>query len=183
MFERFTERARRVVVLGQAEAQELGHERVGTEHLLLGLLREGDGLGGRALGSLGIEVGPVRERVIEAVGRGVAAAPRHIPFSPRSKKVLELSLREALDLGHDYIGTEHILLGIVREGEGLAAKILVGCGVDLSDVRARVFDLVAAEEPASGHRRPPRRVHWWRRSAGDTPAGESDEGPRDESGR
>ncbi|HKA84721.1 MAG TPA: Clp protease N-terminal domain-containing protein [Acidimicrobiales bacterium] len=181
MFERFTDRARRVVVLAQAEAQELGHERVGTEHLLLGILREGDGLAGRALTSLGVEVGAVREQVIEAAGRGEATPRQRIPFSPRTKKVLELALREALDLGHDYIGTEHILLGIVREGEGLAAKILVGSRVDLSDVRARVLDLMA-QEPASGRRRSPRRVHWWRRSAGDAPADESDDGPRDESG-
>ncbi len=181
MFERFSDRARRVVVLAQEEAQELGHKCVGTEHFLLGILREGDGLAARTLTSLGIEIGAVREQVIEAAGRGDAALHGRIPFSPRSKKVLELSLREALDLGHDYIGTEHILLGITREGEGLAAKILVGSRVGLSDVRARLLDLMAAE-PASRPRRSPRREHWWRRSAGAEPADESDRAPNDESG-
>jgi ATP-dependent Clp protease ATP-binding subunit ClpC len=181
MFERFSDRARRVVVLAQEEARELGHDRVGTEHILLGLLREGDGLAGQALRSLGVEAVVVRRQVQDAVSRSDAALPRNIPFSPRAKKVLELSLRESLQLGHDYIGTEHLLLGIVREGEGLAAKILVGLGADLSRVRARVIELLPPEEAPHGGR-PLRRIRWRRRPPVDEPGDESTDEPRDESG-
>src|SRR5262245_41751206 len=118
MFERFTDRARRVVVLAQEEARLLMHNYIGTEHLLLGLIHEGEGVAAKALDALGIELTEVRSRVEEIIGRGSETPSVHIPFTPRSKKVLELSLREALELGHNYIGTEHILLGLIREGEG-----------------------------------------------------------------
>jgi ATP-dependent Clp protease ATP-binding subunit ClpC len=182
MFERFSDPARRVVVLAQEEARELDHQRVGTEHMLLGLLGEADSLAGRALGSLGIEPVTVRQQVMEGVGRGDSPSPRRIPFSARAKKVLELSLREALALDHEYIGTEHILLGIVREGEGLAAKILVGLGVDLSNLRARVLELLAAEEAKPARGRPHLRIRWRRRQASETPADESGDHSGDESG-
>jgi ATP-dependent Clp protease ATP-binding subunit ClpA len=139
MFERFSDRARHSVVLAQEEARRLGHTYIGTEHLLLGLLREADGLAAQALTSLGVGVSNVRAQVIEIIGEGSEAPTGHIPFTPRSKKVLELSLREALQLGHNYIGTEHILLGLVREGEGVAAQVLVARGVDLNRVRAAVM--------------------------------------------
>jgi Clp amino terminal domain, pathogenicity island component len=139
MFERFTDRARRVVVLAQEEARLLGHNFIGTEHLLLGLIHEGDGIAARALESMGIELDVVRQRVTEIVGSGTHAESGHIPFTPRAKKVLELSLREAQQLGHDYIGTEHILLGLIREGEGVAAQVLVSLGAGLNRVRARVI--------------------------------------------
>ena len=128
MFERFTDRARRVVVLAQDEARRLDHDYIGTEHLLLGLLHEGQGVAAQALDGLGVDLAEVRRRVEEIIGRGQHAPSGHIPFTPRAKKVLELSLREALDLGHDYIGTEHILLGIVREGQGVAAQVLAAHG-------------------------------------------------------
>jgi Clp amino terminal domain, pathogenicity island component len=123
-FQRFTDRARSVVKLAQEAARDLDHDYIGTEHLLLGLLMEGEGVAGRALAAVGVEQGAVRAQVEELVGRGSGARAGHIPFTPRSKKVLELALREALSLGHNYIGTEHILLGLIREGEGVAAKIL-----------------------------------------------------------
>ena len=130
MFERFTDRARRVVVLAQEEARMLNHDYIGTEHILLGLIREGDGVAAKALESLGISLEAVRQQVEEIIGRGQQAPSGHIPFTPRAKKVLELSLREALQLGHNYIGTEHILLGLIREGEGVAAQVLVKLGAD-----------------------------------------------------
>jgi ATP-dependent Clp protease ATP-binding subunit ClpC len=139
MFERFTDRARQTVVLAQEEARLLSHNYIGTEHLLLGLLREGDGLAARSLRRLGIQLDRVRSDVEQIIGRGTEAPPGHIPFTPRSKKVLELALREALQLGHNYIGTEHILLGLVREGEGVAAQVLVRRGADLDRVRATVL--------------------------------------------
>ncbi len=143
MFERFTDRARRVVVLAQEEARMLSHNYIGTEHLLLGLVRESEGIAAKALTSLGIELGTVREHVEEIVGRGgQEPSSGHIPFTPRAKKVLELSLREALQLGHNYIGTEHILLGMIREGEGVAARVLVQLGADLSRVRQVVIQLL-----------------------------------------
>jgi len=142
MFERFTDRARQTVVLAQEEARKLGHDYIGTEHLLLGTLREGEGAAAVALHRLGINVTDVRTDVIAIIGEGTATPTGHIPFTPRSKKVLELSLREALQLGHNYIGTEHILLGLVREGEGVAAQILVGRGVSLERVRATVLAVV-----------------------------------------
>jgi ATP-dependent Clp protease ATP-binding subunit ClpC len=143
VFERFTDRARRAVVLAQEEARMLNHNYIGTEHLLLGLLRERDGVAGKALASLDITIEAVRRQVEEIVGQGRAAPTGHIPFTPRSKKVLELSLREALQLGHNYIGTEHILLGVIREGEGVAAQVLVKLGANLNHVRETVIQLLA----------------------------------------
>jgi hypothetical protein len=142
MFERFTERARRVVVLAQEEARMLNHNYIGTEHLLLGLLREGEGVAAGALTSMGIELEAVRSQVEEIIGQGGAAPAGHIPFTPRAKKVLELSLREARQLGHNYIGTEHILLGLVREGEGVAAQVLVKFGAEMNPVRQQVVRLL-----------------------------------------
>jgi ATP-dependent Clp protease ATP-binding subunit ClpC len=153
MFERFTDRARRVVVLSQTEARRLDHDRVGTEHILLGLLAEGDGLAAQALDSAGIELESVRQQIEAVVGRGESPPSQHLPFTPRAKKVLELSLREALELGYDYIGTEHILLGLLREGEGLAAKVLVELGADLPRLRGRVLELLASEAAPPGFRR------------------------------
>jgi len=139
MFERFTDRARRVVVLAQEEARLLNHNYIGTEHILLGLIHEGEGVAAKSLESLGISLEAVRSQVEEIIGQGGASPSGHIPFTPRAKKVLELSLREALQLGHNYIGTEHILLGLIREGEGVAAQVLVKLGADLSRVRQQVI--------------------------------------------
>jgi len=139
MFERFTDRARRVVVLAQEEAKMLNHNYIGTEHILLGLIHEGEGVAAKALESLDISLEAVREQVQEIIGQGQQAPTGHIPFTPRAKKVLELSLREALQLGHNYIGTEHILLGLIREGEGVAAQVLVKLGADLNRVRQQVI--------------------------------------------
>jgi ATP-dependent Clp protease ATP-binding subunit ClpC len=146
MFERFTDRARRVVVLAQEEARMLDHNYVGTEHILLGLIHEGQGVAAKALESLGISLEAVRQQVEEIIGRGKQAPSGHIPFTPRAKKVLELSLREALQLGHNYIGTEHILLGLLREGEGVAAQVLVRLGADLNRVRQEVIQLLRAHQ-------------------------------------
>jgi hypothetical protein len=143
MFERFTDRARRVVVLAQEEARLLNHNYIGTEHILLGLLHEGQGVAARALESLDISLVAVRVQVEEIIGQGQTAPTEHIPFTPRAKKVLELALREALQLNHDYIGTEHILLGLVREGEGVAAQVLVKLGADLPRVRQQVNQVLA----------------------------------------
>jgi len=143
MFERFTERARRVVVFAQEEARMLNQNYIGTEHLLLGLIREEEGVAARALQSLGISLYDVRAQVEEIIGRGTSAPVGHIPFTPRAKKVLELSLREALQLGHNYIGTEHILLGLIREGEGVAARVLYNLGADLDRVRNQVIQLLS----------------------------------------
>jgi ATP-dependent Clp protease ATP-binding subunit ClpA len=145
MFERFTDRARRVVVLAQEEAVLLNHNYVGTEHLLLGLAHEGQGVAATALESLGISLEAVRAQVEEIIGQGQGAPAGHVPFTPRAKKVLELSLRESKQLGHDYIGTEHILLGLFREGEGVAAQVLVRLGGDLSRVRQQVIGLLSGE--------------------------------------
>ncbi|HEX9775575.1 MAG TPA: ATP-dependent Clp protease ATP-binding subunit [Actinomycetota bacterium] len=142
MFERFTDRARRVVVLAQEEARGLNHNYIGTEHILLGLIHEGEGVAAKALESLGISLEGVRQQVEEIIGQGQAPPTGHIPFTPRAKKVLELSLREALQLGHNYIGTEHILLGLIREGEGVAAQVLVKLGADLNKVRQQVISLL-----------------------------------------
>ena len=159
MFERFTDRARRVVVLAQEEARMLNHNYIGTEHILLGLIHEGEGVAAKALESMGISLEGVRAQVEEIIGQGQQAPSGHIPFTPRAKKVLELSLREALQLGHNYIGTEHILLGLIREGEGVAAQVLVKLGADLNRVRQQVIQLlsgyqgketVAANGPAEG---------------------------------
>ena len=143
MFERFTDRARRVVVLAQEEARVLDHNYIGTEHILLGLIHEGEGVAARALESLGISLEAVRTQVQEMIGPGDEAPTGHIPFTPRAKKVLELSLREALGLGHNYIGTEHILLGLIREGEGVAAKVLIKLGGNLDRVRQQVIQSLA----------------------------------------
>src|SRR5438128_3207881 len=143
LFERFTDRARRVVVLDQEEARLLNHNYIGTEHILLGLIHEGEGVAAKALESLGISLEAVRSQVEEIIGQGGSSPSGHIPFTPRAKKVLELSLREALQLGHNYIGTEHILLGLIREGEGVAAQVLVKLGADLSRVRQQVIQLLS----------------------------------------
>jgi len=143
LFERFTDRARRVVVLAQEEARLLNHNYIGTEHILLGLIHEGEGVAAKGLESLGISLEAVRSQVEELIGHGASSPSGHIPFTPRAKKVLELSLREALQLGHNYIGTEHILLGLIREGEGVAAQVLVKLGADLSSVRQQVIQLLA----------------------------------------
>ena len=150
MFERFTDRARRVVVLAQEEARLLNHNYIGTEHILLGLIHEGEGVAAKALESLGISLESVRGQVEEIIGQGGNSPSGHIPFTPRAKKVLELSLREALQLGHNYIGTEHILLGLIREGEGVAAQVLVKLGADLARVREQVIQLLSAYGGVSG---------------------------------
>jgi ATP-dependent Clp protease ATP-binding subunit ClpC len=143
MFERFTDRARRVVVLAQEEARSLNHNYIGTEHILLGLLNEGEGIAAKAMESLGIGLDSVRDEVVKIIGQGQQAPTGHIPFTPRAKKVLELSLREALQLGHNYIGTEHILLGLIREGEGVAAQVLQQLGAELQKVRQSVIQLLS----------------------------------------
>jgi ATP-dependent Clp protease ATP-binding subunit ClpC len=153
MFERFTDRARRVVVLAQEEARLLDHNYIGTEHILLGLIHEGEGVAATALEELGVSRETVRSEVERMIGRGRAAPTGHIPFTPRAKKVLELSLREALQLSHNYIGTEHILLGVIREGEGVAAQVLVKLGADLNRVRQQVIQLV--QEHAGTGESPP----------------------------
>jgi len=165
MFERFTDRARRVLVLAQEEARLLNHSFIGTEHILLDLIHEGEGLAAKALESLGISLEAVREKVEEMVGPAGSAPTSDPPFTPRAKKVLELSLREALQLGHNYIGTEHILLGLVREGEGVAAQVLVSLGADLTRVRLHVIQLLSGYQgressttlPVGGLARMPRR--------------------------
>src|SRR5215213_3981188 len=146
MFERFTDRARRVVVLAQEEARMLSHNYIGTEHILLGLIHEGEGVAAEALESLGISLEAVRAQVEEIIGQGQQAPLGDIPFTPRAKKVLELSLREALRLGHNYIRTEHILLGLIREGEGVAAQVLVKLGADLNRVRQQVTRMLSGRE-------------------------------------
>jgi Clp amino terminal domain, pathogenicity island component/ClpX C4-type zinc finger len=148
VFERFTDRARRVLVLAQEEARLLGHGFIGTEHLLLGLIREEDGIAAAALRNLDISLVDVRLRVEETIGLAGSPPTGSPPFTPRSKKVLELSLRAALQLGHTYIGTEHMLLGIVQEGEGVAARVLVSLGADLSRVRQQVMRLLTGYEGA-----------------------------------
>jgi hypothetical protein len=147
-FGKFAGPSRMVVVLAKEEARMLNHDSLGTEHILLGLIREGQGVAAQALESLGIDLEAVRQQVVEIRGRGEQAPPEHIPFTPRAKKVLELSLREALQLGHNYIGTEHILLGLIREGHGVAAQVLVKLGADLNRVRPQVIQLLAAAPPA-----------------------------------
>src|SRR5713101_426413 len=158
MFERFTDRARRVVVLAQEEARMLNHNYIGTEHVLLGLIHEGDGVAAKALESLGISLEAVRSQVEEIIGQGQSAPTGHIPFTPRAKKVLELSLREALHLGHNYIGTEHILLGLARENEGVAARILLDFDTDAEKIRGAVIetlgiDIAELETWGKGRRR------------------------------
>ena len=152
MFERFTDRARRVVVLAQEEARMLNHNYIGTEHILLGLIHEGEGLAAKALENLDISLAAVREQVTDIIGKGQSAPTGHIPFTPRAKKVLEYSLREGLQLGHTYIGTEHILLGLIREGEGVAAQVLVKLGADLNKVRQQVIQLLAGYQGQPGEK-------------------------------
>jgi ATP-dependent Clp protease ATP-binding subunit ClpC len=155
VFERFTDRARRVVVLAQEEARLLNHNYIGTEHILLGLIHEGEGVAAKALESLNISLEGVRSQVEEIIGQGGSSPSGHIPFTPRAKKVLELSLREALQLGHNYIGTEHILLGLIREGEGVAAQVLVKLGADLSRVRQQVIQLLSGYTGPAGSEQKP----------------------------
>jgi len=143
MFERFTDRARRVVVLAQDEARGLKHNYIGTEHLLLGLISEGEGVAAKALETMGIKGEAVRASVIEIIGEGEKPVEGHIPFTPRAKRVFELSLREALQLGHNYIGTEHLLLGLLKEGEGVAAQVLTKQGADLAQVRQTVIQMLS----------------------------------------
>jgi ATP-dependent Clp protease ATP-binding subunit ClpA len=153
VFERFTDRARRVVVLAQEEARMLNHNYIGTEHILLGLIHEGEGVAATALDSLNVRLDAVRREVEEIIGQGQAAPTGHIPFTPRAKKVLELSLREALQLGHNYIGTEHILLGLIREGEGVAAQVLQKLGADLNRVRQTVIQILSGYAAGAGARK------------------------------
>ncbi|HEX6702450.1 MAG TPA: Clp protease N-terminal domain-containing protein [Gaiellaceae bacterium] len=160
MFERFTERARQVVVLAQDEARALKHNYIGTEHLLLGLLREEEGLAARVLDSLDVTVDEVRAQVARIVGEGDTVTPGQIPFTPRAKKVLELGLREALTLGHNYIGTEHLLLGLVRENEGVGARILLDFGADADKIRDEVIGMLSGmglppQEPTEVGAAPP----------------------------
>src|SRR5688572_11604006 len=150
MFERFTDRARRVVVLAQEEARLLNHNYIGTEHLLLGLIHEGEGLAAKALEQLGVTLDQVRSQVEDMIGVGTATPQGHIPFTPRAKKVLELSLREALQLGHNYIGTEHILLGLLREGEGVAAQVLLKVGLDMQKIRQTVLQAMQGYQGQQG---------------------------------
>jgi ATP-dependent Clp protease ATP-binding subunit ClpC len=154
VFERFTDRARRVVVLAQEEARLLNHNYIGTEHILLGLIHEGEGVAAKALEQLGISLDKVRQQVEDIIGAGQSPPSGHIPFTPRAKKVLELSLREALQLGHNYIGTEHILLGLIREGEGVAAQVLVKLGADLGRVRQQVIQLLSGYSGGKGEPSP-----------------------------
>jgi ATP-dependent Clp protease ATP-binding subunit ClpC len=161
MFERFTDRARRVVVLAQEEARMLEHNYIGTEHLLLGLIHEGEGVAAKALRALDVDLDTLRREVEALVGRGQQPMPgQHIPFTPQAKKVLELALRESVQLGHDYIGTEHLLLGLVREGEGPAAQVLQQRGIELNMVRQEVIRLLHGHQVGEGRRR--RRVAWAR---------------------
>jgi ATP-dependent Clp protease ATP-binding subunit ClpC len=149
MFERFTDRARRVIVLAQEDARMLGHSYIGTEHILLGLIHEDEGIAAKSLKSLDISLEGVCSQVEEIISRGRIASTGHIPFTPRAKKVMELSLREALQLGHNYIGTEHILLGLIREGEGTGALVLVKLGAELTRVRQQVIQILAGYQPKS----------------------------------
>ncbi|MEV0391343.1 Clp protease N-terminal domain-containing protein, partial [Nonomuraea sp. NPDC050643] len=146
MFERFTDRARRVVVLAHEEAKMLNHHYIGTEHVLLGLLSEGEGVAAKALESLGIGLEAVRRQVEEVIGQGATPPEGHIPFTPRAKQVLGLSLREALQLGHDYIGTEHMLLGLIREGDGVAVQVLVKLGAEPNRVRRQVVQMLQGHQ-------------------------------------
>ena len=164
MFERFTDQTRRVVVQAQEESRLLNHGYIGTEHLLLGILRERGTVAAGALAALDVRLEPAREQVAEITGRGREAPSGHIPFTPRAKKVLELSLREALQLGHDYIGPEHILLGVITEGHGVAVEVLRVLGAEPERVRAQVLELLpAAGQETAG--RWPGRCAWWARGS------------------
>jgi ATP-dependent Clp protease ATP-binding subunit ClpA len=149
VFERFTDRARRVVVSAQEEARLLHHSYIGTEHLLLGLISEGEGIGAQALIQHGVSLEAARARIREIIGEGSEPTSGHVPFTPRAKKVLELSLREAIGLGHNYIGTEHILLGLVREGEGVAAQVLTDLGLTLTELRPTILGLLSIDPEAA----------------------------------
>jgi Clp amino terminal domain, pathogenicity island component/UvrB/uvrC motif len=142
MFERFTDRARRAIDLAHDEARQLNHNYIGTEHILLGLIHEGEGVAAQALESLGISLDGVRQQVEQIIGQGRQEPQEHLAYTPRAKKVLELSLREAKQLGHNYIGTEHILLGLVREGHGVAAQVLTALGADLNRVRQQIIQVL-----------------------------------------
>jgi ATP-dependent Clp protease ATP-binding subunit ClpC len=174
VFERFTDRARRVVVLAQEEARMLNHDYIGTEHLLLGLIHEGDGVAYRALSQMGVSLSEVRGAIQQMIGEGQRAPTGHIPFTPRAKKVLELSLREALQLGHNYIGTEHILLGLVREGEGVAAQVLEKSGATMDRVREAVIALLSGystgQAAAAGGTAEPSALTWSDVPQADRPA-------------
>ena len=149
MFERFTDRARRVIVLAQEEARALQHNYIGTEHILLGLIREGEGVAAKALSLKGVDLDGTRKQIEEMIGKGAVSPEGHIPFTPHAKQVLELSLREALQLGHSYIGTEHILLGLIREGEGIGTQVLIKMEVDLGDLRSTVVDLIRGDNSSN----------------------------------
>ena len=155
MFEKFTDRARRVVVLAQEESRLLDCEHIGTEHLLLGILREGEGAAALALAGLSLDLDQARRIVLELTGRGDGAPSGHVPFTPRAKKVLELALREALEMGHDYIGTEHLLLGLLREGEGVGAQVLQRVGADLDTVRQQVIEILRSGAAITAEPPPP----------------------------
>ena len=146
MFERLTDRGRRVLILAQEEARLLGHDHIGTEQLLLGLIEEQDGIAARALGELGVTLDGARRRIEEIIGRTIGQSIGSAPFTPRMKVVFELSLREALQLGHSYIGTEHLLLGLEREGEGVGARVLKDLGVELPRVRQTVMQVLSGYE-------------------------------------
>jgi ATP-dependent Clp protease ATP-binding subunit ClpA len=163
MFERFTERSRRVVVLAQQEARTLDHNYIGTEHILLGLIREADGIAARVIASSGLTLDAARAEVETLIGRGSSTPSGHIPFTPRAKKVLELALREALALNNSYIGPEHILLGLIREADGIGAQILARFAFPLPDLRAEVIELAAAEptEPIDPEQSEPLLVTDW----------------------
>jgi ATP-dependent Clp protease ATP-binding subunit ClpA len=148
LFERFTDRAQRVVVFAQEESRLLNHDYIGTEHILLGLIHEGEGVAAMALGSLGISLEEARRQVEEIIGAGQSPPSGHIPFTPRAKKVLEMSLREALDLGYNYIGTEHILLGVIAEGKGVAARVLIELGAGLAEAREAVIQSLSGLDPS-----------------------------------
>jgi len=150
MFERFTDRARRVVVLAQEEARQLKHNYIGSEHLLLGLIHEGDGVAAKAMETVGIKLDDARAAVVDLIGEGEKEGEGHIPFTPRAKSVFELSLREALQLGHNYIGTEHLLLGLLKEGEGVAAQVLHKLGADQSQIRQAVLNLLQGYQGGEG---------------------------------
>ncbi len=153
MFQLFTDRAKRVLVLAQGEARAFGHDLLGSPHILLALLQEGEGIAAKAMGQLGLEAGELRQRVQEALGPPVEAPGADAPpFAPGAKRSLELSFKESLALGHDYIGTEHLLLGLLREPEGLGARVLVESGLQLEDVRAAVLQFLSrpGTAPPSG---------------------------------
>ncbi len=175
MFERFTDRARRVVVRAQEEARLLNHNYIGTEHILLGLIHEGEGVAARGLESLGIDLDSGRAKVIEIIGPGSQAPSGHIPFTPRAGIVLKLSLREALQLGHNYIGTEHILLGLIREGEGVGAQVLQRLGAEPHQVHQTVIQLLSGSSATESEGRPagsPTQGAWpteWLIAHGDSP--------------